>query len=208
MNNNQRIIDWVDGLFTNIALTDTAREQKEELQIHLTDRVKDYMHEGMDFDRAFSQAKDDLGDLDELMANFKKKSKVHLGISIDRDDDETEGKWKFRFHCEGLIALSPFIYIILGIAFGWWAWGWMIIPVSAIIFGVGKEDFGAMMCALSPFIYLALGAWFGWWVWGWIVIPAFAIIFGGEFISVKKEKEKKKKKSARHCGERSDDAIQ
>lgn len=38
-----------------------------------------------------------------------------------------------------LIALSPFVYVFLGAVFGWWAWAWIIIPMTAIISMVGTK---------------------------------------------------------------------
>jgi len=211
--NNQRIIDWVDGLFTSFAQTDIVREQKEELQIHLAEKVHEYMlFERMEFDDAFVKAKEGLGDLDELMANFQKQDGVNVnaaGVGVivgDKiyghrfhdnrsNDPQIDGmrpdahifderpkkkKRRFRVQCEGLVALTPFIYLLLGFAFGWWAWGWIIIPVSAILLSWDdwdSESIGHKITAISPFVYLVMGALFGWWAWGWIVIPASAIIF-------------------------------
>ena len=221
--NNQRIIDWVDGLFTSFAQTDTVREQKEELQSHLMDKVQEYMmFEGMDFDGAFAKAKEDLGDLGELMTNFQKQDRVspagigvvvgdrvyghrihdnrsndphdmHVDMSSDAhffDDRPKRKKRRFRLQSEGLVALTPFIYLVLGFTLGWWAWGWMIIPVSAILFSWDRwdgETIGQKITAISPFVYLALGALFGWWAWGWIVIPASAVIFSSGLVSFRRE---------------------
>jgi hypothetical protein len=30
-------------------------------------------------------------------------------------------------------ALSPFVYVLLGVFFGWWLWGWIIIPITSIL---------------------------------------------------------------------------
>ena len=207
--NNQRIIDWVDGRFAGVAPTDKVLEQKEELQTHMEDIIRDYMAEGMEFDSAFATAKDDMGDLDELLsgAGFKKKKKKSTAeAAIDhvfdnrsndpfgersevfdlhefetRRHERGSSRWKFRINHEGIVALSPFIYLFLGFAFGWWAWGWMVIPVSAIVFCAGDKS-NHKIVALSPFIYLALGFSLGWWAWGWIVIPLSALIFESRLI--------------------------
>ena len=192
--NNQRIVDWVDGLFAGFAQTDEVREQKEELQTHITDRVKEHMANSMDFDRAFAMAKEDLGDLDELLASFERK-KGKKKVKDDTFDDEfgkkkkKKDKWGWQ-NQYGLVAISPFIFIGLGFAFGWWAWAWMIIPVSAILFSGswGKKGDEYKLVALSPFIYLALGFAFGWWAWGWIIIPVPAILLGtGTFTKNKRD---------------------
>jgi len=196
--NNQRIIDWIDGLFTGFAQTDTVREQKEELQLHLVERIKEYMASSMDFDQAFAAAKEDLGDLDELLASFEKSGDfIKRTITEVVDDigyafgEEKSRGWHFRIDREGLVALSPFIYIILGFAFGWWAWAWIIIPVSAIVlysglFSGDGDDFGYGIIALSPFIYLILGFAFNWWAWGWVIIPLAGILFGIPVIRIKR----------------------
>jgi len=213
--NNQRIIDWVDGIFASVTPSDRVAEQKEELQTHMEDIIRDYMAEGKDFAEAFAAAKEDMGDLGELLSGEgftkKKKRKKESATPFDVanaamehafenrsndpynergsidifDADEYEKRgghgWQFRFDHEGIVALSPFIYVALGFIFGWWAWGWMIIPVSAIALCAG-DDIRHKIVALSPFIYIALGVAFGWWAWGWIIIPASAIIFEGGFI--------------------------
>jgi len=196
--NNQRIIDWVDGLFTSFAQTDIVQEQKEELQTHIADKVQEYMlFERMEFDDAFVKAKEGLGDLDELMANFQKKYRSNDpqfdGISSDAyffDEKPRRRKKRFRMQSEGLVALTPFIYLVLGFAFGWWAWGWIIIPVSAILFSWDDwdgESIGHKITAISPFAYLLLGVMFDWWAWGWIIIPASAIIFSSGLIRFARE---------------------
>ena len=161
--NNQRIIDWIDGLFAGYAQTDKVREQKEELQTHITDRVIEHMADHIDFDRAFEMAKDDLGDLNELLTGFERKKAKKKSKAIERNYwerevieqngngpatyeahgeviDEPRGKKKKKkkddwdFHGQhGLVALSPFIFIAMGFVFNAWAWAWMIIPISAIL---------------------------------------------------------------------------
>ena len=78
------------------------------------------------------------------------------------------------------VALSPFLYIILGIMFGWWSWAWVIIPLTAVI--TYSRDIGKhTLTALSPFIYVLFGIFFGWWAWGWIIIPLSAILLEGVY---------------------------
>ncbi|MCL1786454.1 MAG: permease prefix domain 1-containing protein [Defluviitaleaceae bacterium] len=186
--NNQRIIDWVNELFAGFAQTNKVREQKEELTQHLIDRMKEYMAEGMNFDQAFAAAKEDLGDLDELLASFTDLSSSRMADALPAHEDRPGG-WRFRLNHEGLVAMSPFVYLVLGFAFGWWAWAWVIIPMTAIIFSSGLfngkgEDAGYGLIALSPFIYVLMGFFLGWWAWGWIIIPVSAILFGIPVIKI------------------------
>ncbi|MCL2399466.1 MAG: permease prefix domain 1-containing protein [Defluviitaleaceae bacterium] len=184
--NDRRIIDFVNDLFTGVKQTDKVIEQKEELQAHLTERIKDYMGKGAAFDDAFDMARNDIGDVSELTAGFEKvesRSTAKAAISsggdwcceseewFDDDDEDwfREGNWKF-------VALTPFIFLGLGFMFGWWAWAWMIIPISAILTTPMESNY--KIIALSPFVFLTLGFMFGWWAWGWMVIPISGILFG------------------------------
>jgi len=100
------------------------------------------------------------------------------GYEVVSDDAEPK-QWSFKYGFRDwtLAALSPFIYLALGFLFGWWMWGWIIIPVAGIACGKIKKR--EKWIALSPFLYLMLGFLFGWWAWGWIVIPVSAILFEG-----------------------------
>jgi len=185
--NDIRITQYVDFIFSGVKPTAGALEQKEELAVNITERVKDYMrNDGMSFDAAFEAAKENIGDTDELTAPFEKLGAVEYDaqqnpISAETPPAEGAAKGKRDF-IKGwgwqVTALSPFIYLLLGRFFGWWAWAWVIIPVSAIV-GT-KISFWQKTVALSPFIYVLLGFMFGWWAWGWIIIPVAGVMAGRE----------------------------
>ena len=188
--NNARIVDWVNQLFTKFDQTPEVKEQKEELELHLIEKIKEYMATGENFDQAFENAKDDLGDPEELLANFSEilvPKYTEPPVPLAPPPEKTG--WKFRINHEGFVTLSPFIYVALGIFWGWWAWAWVIIPMSAIIFSSGmfsgkKGRFGEGLVALSPFIYVLLGFLLGWWAWGWLIIPGSAIVAGSGLIRI------------------------
>ncbi|MCL2189478.1 MAG: permease prefix domain 1-containing protein [Defluviitaleaceae bacterium] len=204
--NSQRINKLVNDLFYDIQDTPEVREQKEELRIHLTERVNDHMAEGYTFEDALQLAKESLGNPRELVEGFPRKKVVEWE---DLDDDYGVN-FRFRFSklFTRLTPLSPFIYIILGVTqnswmpwlpfemASWWLWGWMIIPVIAILSsGVGFYS----LPAIAPFIYLFIGFAIGgtWWAWGWMIIPICAILCPGGG----KKKRKKKKKKYRYEGD-------
>jgi len=192
--NDKRISKLVNDLFYDVVETKEVREQKEELLIHLTERVNDYMAAGLSFDEALEAAKDGLGDPEELISGFERKRMVMVD---DLDGDYgIHVQMRFKRIMLKLAPLAPFIYIILGITqdqwqpewwtWGWWTWGWIIICVIPILssgFGFHK------ITALSPFIYIVLGVFLGWWAWGWIIIPISGILF-----SAAPTKKKKKRK--------------
>lgn len=177
---NEIITTWLETICRDFKQTNELLEQKEELKSDIVDRILDYMKDNNDFEEAFILAKRDLGDLNILLQNFEKNE-------VRRSEHSTPPKkrCKISFGFSGLIALAPFIYIALGVWFGWWAWGWMIIPLSAIWLEV--DDIRHKIVASSPFIYLILGFWFGLWAWGWVIIPISAIIFETPFIKISKD---------------------
>ena len=197
-----RITNMLEELFIGIPETENVREQKEELRVHLTEQVNDYMAKGFTFEDAFRRAKDDMGDLDELVAEFsreissfdttveefvnqKKKDQIMKQQKKIKKLQNLSKRRRYTQKYSGLsklIALSPFIYILMGVLIpGWrvWAFGWMIIPVSGILFEGSKHTSRRrIIISLTPFIYILLGMFFGWpfWLWGWIIIPVTAII--------------------------------
>ena len=170
--NNERIRGFLDGVFRPYKQTDELLEQKEELLVHMTDSIRDKMAEGFDFDRAFDETIADLGDIDELVAGFKKKPKRAK---------HRRSRVHFSIEWSSLPALAVVGYLILGFGFGCWAWGWLIIPVAGII---AYTSFPENIVSLSPFVYIFLGAFFGLWAWGWVIIPLSAILFNVPFIRI------------------------
>jgi hypothetical protein len=203
--NDTRIINYVDDIFRNVAPSNNVTEQKEELVVNITERVQDYMREGLSFDAAFDTARNAIGDIDELTAPFEKAAPINRdnGPQMPPDNffepkpiptrEESKGGWRVKIkHGRGLVAMSPFIYVLIGILedsigsyipfwdyfdFNWWAWGWIIIPGSAILCAPMKWT--RKFVSLSPFIYLLLGFWFGLWAFGWVVIPLAACVEAG-----------------------------
>ena len=69
-----RIISFVDKLFEDAPKSNVVIEQKEEIKSHMEERIADYMAGQISFEDAFRKAKDDLGDVGELVKEFAKKS--------------------------------------------------------------------------------------------------------------------------------------
>jgi len=187
----------VSDLFYDVVENDIVREQKEELRIHLTERVSDYMAAGLSFEEAFEAAKDGLGDPEELVSGFERKRTI---VFDDLDDDYgIHIQVRFKRLLLKLVPLAPFIYLIMGLTqdvwmpdwwvWGWWAWGWIIIPIIPIMSSGLRFR---TIPALSPFIYILLGVFLGWWAWGWLIIPISAILFSSGYKTKKKKKKKKK----------------
>ena len=102
-------------------------------------------------------------------------------LESDYTVEESKPKFEFKFGMQNwtLAALSPFIYLLLGAVFGWWAWAWVIIPICGII---GTPMAGWIkLTGMSPFIYILLGFLFGgsWWAWGWMIVPICGILSSG-----------------------------
>jgi len=208
--NEQRISKLINDIFYDVVECERVREQKEELRIHLTERISDYMAAGLSFEEALYTAKDGLGDPEELISGFERKRAVVF------DDLEEDYGINIRVRFDRLfvklVPLAPFIYILMGITqntwqpewwtWGWWWWGWVIIPITAILSsGVRRHN----IPAVSPFIYILLGVFLGWWAWGWLIIPISAILFSTGSKSSKKKKKKKRKAAYQYTEFEKDD---
>ncbi len=207
--NEQRIKDYVDDIFHSVKPSAKVTEQKEELVVNITERVQDYMREGMSFDAAFDTAKNTLGDTDELTSPFESAAGGFYGFGSQTPPSayvpggraEPSGGSRLKIHWGwSPVILAPFAYVLIGLlqdwffgyitfmnfgwSINWWSWGWVIIPGSAIL--CAKLKWQTTLMSLSPFIYLLLGFWFNMWSFGWIIIPIAALIQGG-IIKVTKE---------------------
>ena len=172
--NNSRIKIFLDELFENYEQTPALLEQKEELMIHLTERVQDYMAKGLSYDEAYDASIRGLGDVRALVTGIT-PAKITSQHSAPHHEETKKGKKKakkirklIRRIAMPLMMMSPFIYILLGLVFGWWAWAWVIIPMAGCM-QTGRIR--VILVSWSPFIYFLLGWHFGLWAWGWMVIP-------------------------------------
>jgi len=78
---------FVRGLFRGIAETEKIAEQREELEAHINDRITDSVARGMTHNKAFADAIESLGNLDELietMTGTKKKVFVKKALWLMR----------------------------------------------------------------------------------------------------------------------------
>jgi len=181
--NNERMTKWINDVFFDCPDSPALQEQKEELAAHLTERVREHMAQGHSYDAAFSQATQDLGDLGELVAGFSPHPPQPAFMEMSDGSRERIKIVSYKvlgarfLHSEKFVALSPFIYVALGLAFGWWWWAWVIIPMSGIL--MGNIGWKMTTVALTPFIYVLLGFALGGmaWAWGWIIIPVSGILF-------------------------------
>ena len=177
--NNTRIQIFLDELLENYEQTPALLEQKEELMSHLTERVQDYMAKGLSYDEAFDATIRGLGDVNALVSGIVPKQAPlhHSGHDYDYEEEKSERRSMRRLVRRlaiPLVSMSPFIYIRLGIAFGWWAWAWVIIPMAGVL---TTGDWRVILSSWSPFIYFLLGWFFGWWAWGWLIIPISGTLF-------------------------------
>ena len=183
----QHIISFVNQLFEDVPKSKLVFEQKEELGSHMEERVADYMADGLSFEDAFRKAKDDLGDVGELVKEFDKK-----GSSKKKKKRKKYRSKRFPYI---FTPLSPFIYILLGFMIpGWhvWAVGWIIIPMTPIIETAISSKSMTVLVGLIPFIYVGLGIllmdW-RFWAFGWVIIPIAGIVFSRPWSSLRHDND-------------------
>lgn len=72
---NQRIEDYIDGLFTGVTLEGEAAELHDELCANCAARFDDLVHQGYSEDEAFSFVREGMGDIDEIIAPYRRSAK-------------------------------------------------------------------------------------------------------------------------------------
>ena len=181
--NNMRITRFLDELLDKYEQTPSLLEQKEELASHLTERVQDHMAKGLSYDEAFDATITDIGDVSALVAGIAPEKEDTNHTKSEKKKGKKKDKKKGRKKADlatMLTALSPFVYVLLGLVIGgwFWVWGWVIIPVTAIL--AHADGYREKIVSITPFVYVAiglLGFWgWRWWAFGWIIIPVSAIV--------------------------------
>ncbi len=102
-----RVKQYLDELFCDIFETDQLIELKEEMTSNLLDKINDFITNGDIEDVAFKKAVSGLGDMHELIDNFKKASENKI------KEDFMQPKAMDRKHVIGYVLGS--IFAILGL---------------------------------------------------------------------------------------------
>lgn len=66
--------EYVNRIFNQYVQTQELLDLKEEISLNLHESIKDYMKEGLTKEVSFSKAIEDLGELEQILTEFKKKS--------------------------------------------------------------------------------------------------------------------------------------
>ena len=125
---------FVRGLFRGIAETEKIADQREELEAHINDRITDSIDGGMTHNKAFADAIESLGNLDELietMTGAKKKIFAKKALWYMRAIE---------------LVYGTFYMIAVGIWFAYQDFGLFAIYVAL------PGWFGFMCAALFPYI--------------------------------------------------------
>lgn len=148
--------------------------EKDDILADYQEMYDNYLDYGMSHDQIREKLGEPKSIIDDLTEGFVKQTELKEKQAASRNNK--------------IVALSPFIALLIFFAFGFafdaWAYSWvafLLIPIIAII--ANTEKTGEMIIALTPFIsvigYGILG--FGYQLWhpGWLIfllIPVTAII--------------------------------
>lgn len=94
---NNRIEQYLNGIFSQYEDIKTVRELKDEISINLQDRFNDLVNEGHDEETAFKMTIDSIGDISEIVDSIAKKTKslqqlVHRDYSsLDMSNSDLRG---------------------------------------------------------------------------------------------------------------------
>jgi cobalamin synthase len=132
----------VDSLFSDIYETKQLKELKEEVSVNLMEKINDYTANGESKESAFEKAKEELGDMSELIESLKKVS------SEKKEDNGMNNLGLDRKHILGYLTASTILL------FG--------LMTSGILY-LQNKDIERTAIALMPFfiISVALYVYFG-----------------------------------------------
>ncbi len=80
---NRKILNYVNGLFSDVPRTKKSMELKEEILSNMNERYNDYISEGKSENEAYSLVISNFGDIDEMLrevmpdAEFVREANVH-----------------------------------------------------------------------------------------------------------------------------------
>lgn len=109
---------YVRGLFRGITETPEIAEQREELEVHLNDRVADGISRGLSHEAAFCSVVASLGDLNELIETMTGAGKKVYARKAD---------WLMM---AGGIAYGTLYMIAVGIWFAFRDFGWTAVYIA------------------------------------------------------------------------------
>lgn len=94
---NERIENYIKGIFSQYEDIKTVRDLKEEISVNLQDRFNDLVNEGHDEETAFKMTIDSVGDISEIVDSIAAKTKslqkmVHKDYSsLDMSNSDLRG---------------------------------------------------------------------------------------------------------------------
>lgn len=160
-----------------------SSDEKDDIISDYNEMYDHWVEQGMNNDDVEAKLGQPESIISELVEGYRRNDEpVTYRSSTSGSSKETGVRNK-------IIALSPFVavilFFVLGFVFNGWAYSWisfLLIPVTAIVMSMaGRESH--LLTALSPFIaliaYGVLGFFYDLWHPGWVVfliIPVIAIL--------------------------------
>lgn len=101
---NSRVKAYIDGLFAGVTLEGEAAELHEELCANCTERYDDLLSQGYSADEAFELVREGMGDMDELLAPYRRKAQGETDEA--RMESETVPYFEQAFDVTGVTGLE------------------------------------------------------------------------------------------------------
>ena len=86
---NERLIEYLDGLFSPYEDSQTSRELKEELLNNLQDKLVDFKNQGYDDETAYHKTIVSIGDISEILETMPSKG-GDLVEMVEKDFSDTD----------------------------------------------------------------------------------------------------------------------
>lgn len=101
---NSRIQAYIDGMFAGVTLEGEAAELHDELCANCSERYEDLLRQGYSADEAFEFVREGMGDVDELIAPYRKTGRACE--SEPRMEKETAPYFEQAFDVTGVTAVE------------------------------------------------------------------------------------------------------
>ena len=189
----ERLIEYIDGLFSGAALNMRNAEIKEEILQNTLEHYDDLLSEGKSEQEAYASALESIGDVEELLSSLPRAAQAE---PVREAQPKAEAPEK-EPHSRGMRIACAIVWpcsALLAVAIGWygsWGYAWAVFPLAAALLHVAESVIllargrragwrlvdGLLRLCICV-LYAVLTAATGKWIVTWLVFPMGAALGG------------------------------
>ena len=189
----ERLIEYIDGLFSGAALNMRNAEIKEEILQNTLEHYDDLLSEGKSEQEAYASALESVGDVEELLSSLPRAAQAEPVREAQPKAEAPEKEPRSR----GMRIACAIVWpctALLAVAIGWygaWGYAWAVCPSAAALLHVAESVIllargrragwrlvdGLLRLCICV-LYAVLTAATGKWIVTWLVFPMGAALGG------------------------------